>query len=368
MSVSDIYSDQRIVLTLDAGGTNFVFNAVRAGKELFSPYRIKSRGGSLEEVLQKIISGFMEIRRKLPGEPYAISFSFPGPADYPEGIIGDLENLPVFRGGVALKDMLMDQFGIPVYINNDGDLFTYGEAIAGLLPEINQRLEEAGNPKRYQNIFGATFGTGFGGGMVAGGKLHIGDNSAGGEINRLRNYLYPATSVEDSTSIRGIRRVYAREAGMMPDEAPSPRVIYDIANGDQPGDRRAARLAYEELAIAAGDALANALTLFDGLVVLGGGLSKGYPIFLQKLVDQMNEKFTTISGKPLDRMEVSVLNLEDPSEMELFLRDTSKKIKVPFSEREVLYNNHRYIGVGVSRLGTSGAVSIGSYAFALSAE
>ena len=29
----DIYHDDRVVLTLDAGGTNFVFNAFKSGKE-----------------------------------------------------------------------------------------------------------------------------------------------------------------------------------------------------------------------------------------------------------------------------------------------------------------------------------------------
>ena len=41
----------------------------------------------------------------LPRPPVAISFAFPGPADYPAGIIGDLANLPAFRGGVALGPM-----------------------------------------------------------------------------------------------------------------------------------------------------------------------------------------------------------------------------------------------------------------------
>ena len=67
--------------------------------------------------------------------------------------------------------MLEDRFGIPVFINNDGDLFVYGEAIAGFLPYVNDLLEKAGSPKRYQNLFGVTLGTGFGGGIVRDGEL-----------------------------------------------------------------------------------------------------------------------------------------------------------------------------------------------------
>lgn len=361
----DIHADRRIVMTLDAGGTNFVFNAVQGARELFEPHRLKARGDTLEEVLGKIITGFQDIRGALDEPPVAISFCFPGPADYPRGIIGDLENLPTFRGGVPLKDMLEDKFGIPVYINNDGDLFTYGEAIGGFLPEINGKLEAVGNPKRYQNLFGATFGTGFGGGIVNNGQLFIGDNSAGGEVNRMRNKLYGSTSAEDSTAIRGIRRVYAREAGIPFEESPNPKEIQEIIAGTFPGNRDAALKAWEEMAIVAGDTLANAITLIDGLVVIGGGLSGAHEVFVQRMVDEMNASFQALDGHVFPRLEITVLNLENPLELAVFLENKSREIPVPFTTKKVIYNPTRYIGVGVSRLGTSRAVSVGAYAYAL---
>jgi len=361
----NLEKDHRIVMTLDAGGTNFVFNAVRGGDELFEPHRIKSKGNTLEEVLTKIIQGFNNVKGALDEKPVAISFCFPGPADYPRGIIGDLENLPTFRGGVALKDMLEDKFGIPVFINNDGDLFAYGEAIGGIIPDINAKLEAAGNPKRYHNLFGVTFGTGFGGGIVHNGQLFLGDNSAGGEVNRMRNKLYPSTSAEDSTAIRGVRRVYAREAGIPFEDSPNPKEIQDIVLGLARGNREAALKAWEEMAIVAGDTLANAITLIDGIIVIGGGLSGAYKVFLQQLTDEMNASFNEISGHELPRLEITALNLENPLELSKFLENQSREIKVPFSNRVVNYNPSRYIGVGVTKLGTSKAVSIGSYAYAL---
>ncbi len=62
-------------------------------------------------------------------------------------------NLPAYRD-VALGPMLEDQFGLPTFINNDGDLFAYGEATAGFLPYVNGLLEKAGSPKRYRNLLG----------------------------------------------------------------------------------------------------------------------------------------------------------------------------------------------------------------------
>ena len=79
---------------------------------------------------------------------------------------------------------LEEEFGIPVYINNDGNLFAYGEALAGILPSINEELKAAGNPKRYKNLLGITLGTGFGAGVVIDNCLLAGDNGWGGGVTR----------------------------------------------------------------------------------------------------------------------------------------------------------------------------------------
>ena len=361
----NIRQDQRTVMTLDAGGTKFSFSAVRAAEEIIEPIVLSAKGDHLEDILNAIIEGFRKVESRLDEKPVAISFCFPGPADYDNGIIGDLENLPAFKGGVPLKDMLEEQFQIPVFINNDGDLFAYGEAIAGFLPNINDKIKQAGSDKPYRNLLGVTFGTGFGGGIVSNGQLFFGDNSASGEINRSRNKLYPETTVEESISIRGVQRVYCREAGLDFRNSPETKTIFDIGTGQLEGNKNAAIKAFEELAIVAGDTIANASTLIDGLVVIGGGLSGAYPLFLQKIVDEMNNDFSTPNGKTVQRMEIRAFNLEDPNGLKEFLKDEQIMIKVPFSKKQVQYNPAKKIGVGVSRLGTSKAVSIGAYAFAL---
>lgn len=357
--------DKRIVMTLDAGGTNLRFSAVQAEKEMFDPIVFSSKADSLESILGMITAGFKMVESKLPAKPVAISFSFPGPADYENGIIGDLQNLPLFRGGVALGPMLEDIFGIPVYINNDGDLFAYGEAISGFLPMINKKLEEAGNPRRYRNLLGVTFGTGFGGGIVSRASLFPGDNSAAGEINRLRNRIFKNFDAEDSVSIRAIKREYASYTGVNYASTPEPADIFRIGMGEMKGDREAALKSFETFAIAAGDAIANAVTLVDGLVVIGGGLSGAHPLFLSRLVQEMNTPFETVSGEPLPRMEINAFNLEDENDIQKFLKKTAIEIDVPYSDRKVMYDPEKKTGVGISVLGTSNAVNVGAYAYAL---
>ncbi len=144
-------SESRIVMTLDAGGTNLRFSAMRGGNSVAEAVSLPSDGNDLTQCLANIVDGFTQVKALCPEAPSAISFAFPGPAGYPNGIIGDLGNLAGFRVGVALGPMLEEKFNIPVFINNDGDLFADGEAIAGLLPYVNSLLEGAGSLKRYKS-------------------------------------------------------------------------------------------------------------------------------------------------------------------------------------------------------------------------
>ena len=354
-----------IVFILDAGGTGFKFSAVQNYQEIIEPFTIPSAAQTLEEVLQKLIDGFHQCEERCGGKAKAISFSFPGPADYPNGIIGDLGNLPTFRGGVALKQMLENEFQVPVFINNDGDLFVYGEALAGLLPMVNQLLEKQDNPKRYKNLFGVTLGTGFGGGIVIDKVLLSGDNSASGEIWCTRNCLYPDTVAEESVSIRGVRRVYARESGISFDEAPQPYDIYKIAQGEQEGNQEAALKAWEELSTVLADVISNGIRITDGLVVIGGGLSGAWPVFMPMLVKKLNEPYSDQNGNTTPRMETQAFNLEDAADCIRFTQKNGKMITVPFSNQQVWYDPTKHVGVGITKLGTSSAVAIGAYAYAM---
>lgn len=358
-------NNKRIVLTLDAGGTNFRFSAIQKGKIIGNLVNLPAKASTLDEMLDKIVTGFQTLIDQFEERPAAISFAFPGPADYEQGIIGDLENLPLFKGGVALGPFLQNQFKLPVFINNDGDLFTLGEAIGGLLPKVNEELKKAGNPKRYRNILGLTLGTGFGAGIVSNGTLFTGDNSAQAEINRMRNHLLPETSIEDSVSIRAIKRMYAKEAHITLEECPEPFDIYKIGKGEAEGNKTAALKAFETLGKAAANAAADAITLIDGLVVIGGGLAGAADLFLPHLSAEMNRSFTTLQGDKLDRMEVRAFNLNDEKERKAFLQTTGKQIQIPRSNKTITYDDSKKIGIGIRVLNTSEAVALGAYTFAL---
>ena len=358
-------NDQRTVITLDAGGTNFVFGAIRANEFVVEPITLPANADDLDRCMATMVDGFERVIAQLETPPVAISFAFPGPADYAHGIVGGfyLPNFPSFRDGVALGPFLEEKFGIPVYINNDADLYAYGEALAGALPQINHRLEALGSAKRCSTLLGYTFGTGFGFGFVTRGELHTGDNSCI-ETFCLRHKYMPEVMVEDGVAVRAVKRVY-REASGIDDPTLEPKDIFDIAEGTRDGDSEAARKAFATLGEVAGDAMATAVTLIDGVIVIGGGITAAKKYIMPALLKELRSQMQSISGERFDRVQMKVYDLDRDEEFEQFARGASRELKVYGTDKSITYDPQKRIGVMISTIGASKAISLGAYAYAL---
>lgn len=357
--------DNRVVITLDAGGTNLVFGAMRGCEYITDPVTYPSNAHDLDLCLDTMVKGFREVIDSLDEKPVAISFAFPGPADYPNGIIGGyLPNFPSFREGVALGPFLQNELGLPVFINNDGDLFAFGEALCGALPEVNRRLAETGSAKRYHNLLGYTFGTGFGVGIVVNGQLNRGDNSCV-ETFCLPHKTKAGIIAEEGVAVRAIKRVYAE---VSEDYAHNyePKEICEIADSKCPGNAEAAKRAFAEFGEIAGDSMAIAAQLIDGIIVIGGGITAARHLILPSLLKELRSSLSTIGGDEVRRVQMEVFNLDDPKEFELFAKGNQKTLTVRGTNLTVEYDNMKRTGVMFSKLGASKAISAGAYAFALS--
>lgn len=356
--------DDRLVMTLDAGGTNFVFSAMKAYKEVTEPICLPAVSDNLEGCLEAIEHGFRLVMERMDEPPSAISFAFPGPADYRNGVIGDLPNFKAFRGGVALGPYLESRFGVPVYINNDGNLFAYGEAIAGALNEVNSELRRAGVNRVYHNLIGITLGTGFGAGLVIDGVLLTGDNGCGGDVWCMRNSKYPHLIAEESVSIRAVKRVYAERSGVDA-SALTPKDLYDIAEGNRFGDRNAAIESFAELGRIAGEAIANLIDAIDGIVVVGGGISGASKYILTPLVATLNGSVGTFAGDRFPLLQSRVYNWEDEADRSRFIGVGTQEAVIPGTNLRIPYMRDKSLCVCKSRNGTSTSVMYGAYAYAL---
>ncbi len=356
--------DKRIVLTLDAGGTNFVFSAMQGFQEIAEPIRLNAVSDHIQGCLDTLVEGFRQIMNQLKEKPSAISFAFPGPADYEHGVIGDLPNFPAFRGGVALGPYLEQVFGLPVFINNDGNLFAYGEAIAGFLPQVNQALQAQGSTRCYRNLLGVTLGTGFGGGVVLDGTLLRGDNGCGGDVWCIRNRLFPTLIAEESVSIRAVRRVYAEQSGESIDNL-TPYDIFLIAEGEKEGNRTAAIESFRQMGFVAGETIGTVLNIVDGLVVIGGGLAGAGKYILPGLMEALQGQVGTFAGDHFPMLQMQCYNWEDEAQRQQFLQISTGKVTTPHYEVEVPYQTTRSICIGLSRNGASTSIMYGAYAYAL---
>ena len=265
---------------------------------------------------------------------------------------------------MALGPYLREKFGIPVFINNDGDLYAFGEALGGVLPEVNEKLEALGSSKRYRNLIGYTFGTGFGIGCVIDEKLNRGDNCCV-ETYCLPHPFIQGVIVEDGVAVRAVKRVYAEQSGVQ-DATLTPKDIYDIAEGLRPGNPEAAKAAFEEMGRTAGKAMAIAAQLMDGLIVIGGGITASHKYFMPALLEELRGTVKTLSGDTLQRLQMKVYNLDDEAEFAAFAQGEARELKVYGSDQVVTYDPQKRIGVMISRIGASKAISVGAYDFALS--
>jgi len=357
-------TDSRIVLTLDTGGTNMVFGAMQRGRFIVEPLILPAHADNLELCLNTMVEGFRAIIDQLEERPAAISFAFPGPADYPNGIIvGPLLNFPSFSEPVALGPYLKKKFSMPVYINNDGDLFAYGEALGGMLPEVNEMLDEFGSRKQYRNLLGFTLGTGFGIGMIVNGQLNRGDNSCI-EMFSMPYRGHENVFAEEGISIRAVKRIYGELSGN-PEHGLEPVDIFEIAEGLREGDAEAAKGAFAQMGQVLGDTIATTVSITDGLVVIGGGLAGAYKYIKDSMFETLRSKMYRLNGEPIDKLASKVYDLDDPDEFKLFLKGEKKNIRIYNSEIEVTYDSQKRIGICLSKLGANKAISLGAYAFAL---
>ncbi|MCP4312764.1 MAG: ROK family protein [Bacteroidetes bacterium] len=352
-------------MTLDAGGTNFVFSAIKGNKEIVSPIRKPANANDLGRCLDTVVAGFDEVKEMVMEPVAGISFAFPGPADYKNGIIGDLPNFPAFKGGVPLGPLLEDHFRIPVYINNDGNLFAYGETLAGYMPWLNSRLKTEGSNRPFRNLVGFTLGTGFGSGIVLGEKMVLGHSTSGAEIHNTLNPFNSEWNAEEAVSTRAIQRVYEEQTASSLADSLMPGDIYKIAKGDREGNPEAARESFRAFGRSLGGSIANTLSLFDGIVVLGGGITAAWDLFSPAMFEEINRPYVDFHGVPSPRLSYRVYNFEDPGSLKECAGLKGKELEIPGSGRKVTYDADPRTGVGLSRMGASTAIALGAYAFAL---
>ncbi len=191
---------------LDIGGTKCAATIGKASgddlPEILKKEQFPTAGRTPSEVLAAF-SDFIGAAK----DEYAIAgigISCGGPLDSKRGIIQSPPSLPLWDE-VKIVDFFESKFGIKTRLQNDANACAVAEWRYG-----------AG--KGVQNMVFLTFGTGFGAGLILGGRLYSGANDNAGEIGHVRLTAggplgyFKRGSCEGYCSGSGIKRLSEIEA------------------------------------------------------------------------------------------------------------------------------------------------------------
>ena len=248
---------------IDLGGTKIEAVAIDRQGVWRARRRIPTPAGDYPATLRAIADLVEALEREI-GVPASVGLGIPGAISPASGLVKNANSTWLISRPIE-RDLAV-LLARPVRIANDANCFALSEAIDG-----------AG--RDHPVVFGVILGTGVGGAIVLGGRIHRGPNAIAGEWGHTplpwagaaerpgpRCYCGKAGCIETFLSGPALQRDFGADTGR---DSSAPEIVRAAARGDAASERALAR--YE-------DRLARALavvinTLDPDCIVLGGGLS-----------------------------------------------------------------------------------------------
>ncbi len=242
-------------LTIDLGGTNIRIAQVENRKCLNRtsvPCPAQAESDTLLNVLSQLIQS------RMTSTVTGIGVGVPSIVDAEKGIVYNATNISSWKE-VPLKEFLESKFSVPVAVENDCNCFALGEYIYG-------------TDQSCRNMVGITLGTGIGSGIIIDGKLYGGQYRGAGEIGSLP-YL-------DSDFEHYCSSGFFVRKGTTGAAAASKADLHDPE----------ALELWKEFGRHLGNMLKAVLFAYaPQVIVLGGGIASGFPLFFPSLREALND-------------------------------------------------------------------------------
>jgi glucokinase len=265
-------SDEKQVIGIDLGGTNFKIAVVTPEGEILAQC-VTPTPESHE--WPDVRTALVRDTRKLLGEhglqPTSVGFAAPGIVDAAREHMLQAPHFPAWKK-LALRSGLEEALNLPVTLDNDVNAFGLAEALWG-----------AGKGKRF--LLGLAVGTGVGGAIVLNGRLYRGMGGAAAELGHiLINENGPLCSCGQRGHLEAYvgRRAFDEVATrLFPTGAlPTPKHMAELA---AEGDERA-REVHRYLAHYLALGCATLIHCFNpDAIVIGGGTAIGSPYLFEIL-------------------------------------------------------------------------------------
>jgi glucokinase len=263
-------------LGIDWGGTYIKAGLVDQrnrlfSREIYNSSELKTPSTFIKKI-EQLVAKFGSNKIK------AIGIGAPGIVNIPKGFIYYLPNVEGWRN-YPLKKNLQEKLSLPVFVNNDANLFALSEA----------RLGAAKNCTRA--IF-LTLGTGLGSAVIHQGHILQGDTSAGELAHvpvNLRGNKCGCGGHGCIETCVGNNYLLKRYQQLKP-RSSSDITVKDIYYRAKNKEKTALKL-WDEFSYCLGMFLSGMINIFNPQkIIFGGGVSGAYQIFKPRLLEVIKQQ------------------------------------------------------------------------------
>ena len=294
---------------IDIGGTNTkIVLASEQGKAFISrqmptPAVADKSSEKIDDLLISNMKDFLEdsSTKKILSEASdshaieGIGIGIAGLIDRKNGTVLQSPNIPALNG-LGLREKFATAFSLPVIVENDANIYAYGEKWIG-----------AG--KEFDNFAMLTLGTGLGGGLIYNGNLYEGPMEIGhmtivpsgryctcGSYGCLESYASGRAIVDNAISSleKGTESMLTKCCDGNFYKI-TPQTVYEMAlDGDI-----FSREVFRETGQFLGIGIANLINIFSlDAVIIGGGLIGAWELIIDELTKQVSKRaFKALSAK-----------------------------------------------------------------------
>jgi glucokinase len=279
-------------LGIDIGGTKSLYALFDESFEVLAEKKLRThpdKGGAaaFSRALAGAIKSMQSQARRHKLEIKRVGVGCAGDIDLKRGVVRASPNL-AFLDGYPLRERLEKLTGARVFVGHDVQAGLYGEF----------RL---GAARKARHVIGVWLGTGVGGAVIIGRRLHLGATGHAGDIG---NYLLHAVDVSHESPRKEVldhvasRTAIAGVAATLAAKHRAPQLrkgagtdVTDIKAGDladaiKRGDKAVERLVRSRAGVV-GAALSNLVDFLNpDLIVLGGGLVEAMPAIMRREVSK----------------------------------------------------------------------------------
>ena len=281
-------------IAVDFGGTSIKIGVTRGEEILAKAEPLPTPAyNSPEEIIQAMCRTIRSLMDRHPGVQ-AVGLGMPGWVDFYRGVLYQLTNVPVWDHEVPVREVMQQELGLPVALDNDANAMAYAEW-------------KLGAGRGMESLVCLTLGTGIGGGIVVHDRMLRGRCVSAAELGQ--------TSIHFAGRVgpfgnRGAIEEYLGNNEMAADAAAlytaggaprsaaecTPKLLEAAARAGDPLARRV----YEDFAEKLACLIMNMMyALVPEAFIIGGGVARAGDLLFAPLEARLREQLFPVHAAAL---------------------------------------------------------------------